>query len=400
MDEMSVDAIAVYLHSPQSSRLRFLDLRECKLSGRDAATLFESMGTQPDLRRDLRISLSGNPLETGHEAFVRAVTRDKCPSQVVMQLIDYHNEDNFQRLLDALARNTTVTDLDISRVSLPSEANEITCQALGRVFSLNTTLQYLDISGEETHLVASNLGSRLNTALYALKHNSALKVLRIENQRLGLQGASTLASVLEENKSLQQIHCEGNEISLQAFTVLVQSLERNKSVLYLPDMTKDRAWAQKRIDREVENLRDNNSSGLAAITSTKASVRRTLGKTISGQKYNTPRSPIGSMPAFNVHAAVGSLSDQWDREVARLNQYLTRNYNLAHGLPLESPSPLKVERSGTSADSITGIADLSLEKTPKAELDRQLGDPPDGQNDGSGDEGDDGESPLEMRNIG
>ena len=398
----SIDAIAVYLQSPQSTTLRFLELDECQLCGRDAATLFESVGTQPNQRRELRVSLSGNRLEQGHESFVKAILRDKCPSQVVMQCVDYQKESNFQRLLDAFARNTTVTYLDISRVSLPSDASEATCQALGRVLSLNTALEYFDISGEQTHLVASCLGKGLNAALSGLKQNTALRVLRIENQKLGLQGASTLASVLEENRCLQQVHCEGNEINLQAFTVLVGSLERNETLLYLPNMTKDRAWAQKKVDREVDNLRENNSIGLAAISTTKATVKRTLGKTVSGQKSNGSQASTGSLPAFDVRAAVGSLSDRWDRETARLHEYLTRNYNLSHGLPLNPSGPVDSSRPETSGSLKTAVQDLSLEKTPKAELDRQLGDATDGQeSDGLFEaSGDEGEVLLEMGKLG
>ncbi|KAL9104411.1 MAG: hypothetical protein Q9163_000616 [Psora crenata] len=405
LNEESIDAIAIYLQSPQSTTLRFLDVDECQLSGRDAATLFESMGTQPNQTRNLRISLSGNRLEQGHEAFVKAIRRDKCPSQVVLQSVDYQNEGNFQRLLDAFARNTTVNYLDLSRVSLPSDASEPTCQALGRVLSLNIVLEYLDISGEQTHLVASSLGNGLNAALHGLKQNGALKVLRVENQKLGLQGASTLASILEENSCLRELHCEGNEINLQAFTVLVRSLEHNRTLLYLPNMAKDRAWAQKKVDREVDNLRENSSPGLAAISSTKATVKRTLGRTISGAKPNAPRTSMGSMPDCDIQAAIGSLSEQWDHEVARLQHYLARNYTLVHGLPLGTTGPSDCRRPGTSASLATAIQDFSLEKTPKAELDRQLGDVadgrvPEGQANGSGDEGEDGDSPLEMGKVG
>ncbi|KAL9128221.1 MAG: hypothetical protein Q9217_003067 [Psora testacea] len=411
MNEESVDAIAIYLQSPQSITLRYLELDGCQLSGRDAATLFESMGTQPNQCRDLRVSLSGNRLEQGHEAFVKAIRRDKCPSQVVMQSVDYQNEGNFQRLLDAFARNTTVHYLDISRTSLPSDASESTCHALRRVLSLNTVLEYLDISGEQTHLVASSLGSGLNAALPGLKQNTSLRVLRIENQKLGLQGASTLASVLEENRCLQQLHCEGNEINLQAFTVLVGSLEHNETLLYLPNMTKDRAWAQKKVDREVDNLRDNSSAGLAAISSTKATVMRTISKTISGPKSNGSRTSTGSIPVFDIEAAIGSLSDQWDHEIARLHQYLSRNYKLTHGAAFDAPWPPDARRPGTSGSLATAIQDFSLEPTPKAELNRQLGGPldggvTDGPDDDSRDEGEEdedeeeGESPLEMGKVG
>ena len=402
LNEDSVDAIGVYLQSPQSNALKLLDLEQCQLSGRDAATLFESSATQPSETRDLRIVLSGNRIENGHDTFVEVIHRGKCPSQVILQMIDYQNERNFRRLLDAFAGNATIHHLDISRVSLPSDAARSTCEALERLLMFNPSLRYLDISGEQTHLVACTLGSGLNSALIGLAQNTSLQVLRVEHQKLGLQGVSTLASVLESNRTLREVHCEGNEINLQAFTVLVNSLERNETILYLPNMTTDRAWAQSKVNREVDSLKENSDSGSMTISATKATVKRTLGRTMTGQKANHARISSSSSSAYDVQAAVGSLSEQWDKEVARLQEYLSRNYSLAHGLPLEPPGPLDVYRPGTSGSLETAIREFSLDKTPKAEVNRQLGNASGAQTsegpvEGSGDEGEDPESPLEIR---
>ena len=402
LNEESVDAIGVYLQSPQSTALKLLDLEHCQLSGKDAATLFESSVAHPSDIRDLRIILSGNRIENGHDTFVDVIGRGKSPSQVVLQMIDYQNERNFRRLLDAFTNNTIISHLDLSRVSLPTDADKSTCEALGRLLFSNTSLRYLDISGEQTHLVACSLGSGLNSALMGLRHNTSLQVLRVENQKLGLQGASTLASVIEENRTLREVHCEGNEINLQAFTVLVNSLERNETILYLADMTADRAWAQKKVDREVDSLRESSESGPLTISSTKATVKRTLGRTMTGQRSNHTRSSSGSSNAYDVQAVIGSLSGQWDKETARLQGYLNRNYALAHDLPLEPPGPLDVYRPGTSGSLETAMREFGMDKTPKAEVNNPISHPPSAHQservvEGSGDEAEDAESPLEMR---
>ncbi|KAG8532064.1 uncharacterized protein KY384_003701 [Bacidia gigantensis] len=401
LNEESVDALAAYLQSSQSASLRSIDLDECQLSGKDAATLLES-SVMSSFPRDLRMNLSSNRLEHGHDALVEAIHHSKCPSQLILRMIDYQNEHNYQRLLDAVSVNIGLSYLDISQVTLPSDANIATCEALGRLFVSNNSLTFLDISGEQTHLVASSLGIGLNSALLGLKHNNTLQVLRIENQRLGLQGASTLASVLEENHSLSEIHCESNEITLQAFTVLVNSLERNETLMYLSDMEIDRAWALRKVDREAESLQDSAKAGSGAMSSTKATVKRTLGKTLSGQKADHKRVPSSSVPHADLQAALGSLSDQWDKEIARLQEYLARNYSLKEGLPLKSPGPLDFDRPGTSDSLETAIRDFSMEKTPRAEVDRQLEAPlVDGKEwdpfEGSEDDAEDAESPLELR---
>ena len=402
LNEESVDAIAIYLQSPQSAALRVLDIENCQLTGHDAATLFKSCGTQREEVRDLRVLLSGNKLENGHENFVNAIRQDHCPSQLVIQMIDYQNERNFRRLLDAFSFSTMVNYLDISKILLPSDADKATCESLNRLFTCNTSLRYLDISGEQTHLVASSLGPGLNYALLGLKKNRSLEVLRIEHQRLGLQGASTLASILEENTALREVHCEGNEINLQAFTVLVNSVKGNETILYLPDMAADRAWAQKKVDREVDSLRESTNTGTTTMSSTKATVKRTLGRTMTGQRSHHSRASSGSLPDYDVQGAIGSLSDQWDKEIALLQGYLTRNHHLAHGLPLEAPGVLNLDRPGTSSSLETAMRDFSLDRTPRAEVNRQLGEPLDGQEsegpiEGSEDEVEEADSPLEMR---
>ena len=215
-------------------------------------------------------------------------------------------------------------------------------------------------------------------------------MLRVEHQKLGLQGASTLASVLEVNDTIQEIHCENNEINLQAFTVLVNSLEHNKTLLYLSSMVMDRAWTQNKVHREIVNIRDTSSPSPVTrmSSSTKATVNRTwgrtIGKTIGSQRGFIPRnvdkrhSPKHSYTESDVKAAVGSLSQSWDRELARLQSYLQRNYNLAHGLPPEGP-PLEQplleadDQPETSESLATAVRGYSIDdRTPTGEPNRQL----------------------------
>ena len=374
LNEESVDALAVYLQSPKSSSLRSLNLDQCQISGHDAATLFEASKSSTVPVRELRINISSNRLVNGHEAFVDIIRQSRCPSEVVMQMIDYNDERLFRQLLDALSVNTSINYLDLSKTTLPSDATQATCESLGRIFAFNSALTYLDISGEQTHLVASNLGPGLNSALVGLQHNSSIQILRIENQRLGLQGANTLATVLGGNKTLKELHCENNEINLQAFTVLVNSLACNETILYLPEMMMDRAWTQQKIDREVDSLRENSNSGTGPVSSTKATVKRTLGRTMTGQKSNHQRTSSGSMAAADLEAALVSLSGRWEKEAARLQEYLSRNFRLAHGLPLEAPGTLALDRPGSAGSLETAMRDFSLEKTPKTEFNRQLGE--------------------------
>ena len=340
--------------------------------------------------RNMHINLSDNHLEQHHDALVDAIGRSCSPVRVTMQMMEYKKEKNFQRLIKAYSKNTTTQVLDISKLSLPTDAGDDTCEILHQLFTQNNTLKEIDISGEHTHIEAAQYGNGLNHALAGLKRNKTLRVLRVEHQKLGLQGASTLASVLEVNDTLQEIHCENNEINLQAFTVLVNSLEHNKTLLYLSSMVMDRAWTQNKVDREIVNIRDTPSPSPVTrmSSSTKATVNRTLGrtigKTIGSQRGFTPRngdkrqSPKHSYTESDIKAAVGSLSQNWDRELARLQSYLQRNYDLAHGLPpegahVEQPWLEADDRPETSESLATALRGYCIDdRTPTGEPDRQL----------------------------
>ena len=253
-----------------------------------------------------------------------------------MKMVEYQKEDHFRQLIQALQRNTTLIYLDISKASLPYDANEDTCEALQQMFARNKTLEVLDISGEHAHLEVAKFGIGLNHALTGLKHNTALRALHIEYQKLGMQGADTLSSVLESNKTLREIYCEHNDINLQGLTVLVNALQSNKTVLYLPAMTDERVTALHLLQREFEDVRADvkNTPGVKATNT----IRRGLAavkSSASASKTNILEKSLvtQSLTEQDNQDVMRALNDKWDRQVQRLERYLVRNYNLAHGLP-------------------------------------------------------------------
>lgn len=393
----TVDALVRYLMSRNSELLRILALDRCGLTSREAARLLTAMDRGSANPRDLHLDLSENRLEQHHDDLVTAVGRSYTPRHLTLQMMEYKDEINFQLLVEAFSKNVTTKILDISKLALPESASGDTCQILHELFTGNFVLEDIDISGENTHIDAVQYGNGLNHALSGLKHNKTLRILRIEHQRLRLQGASTLASVLEKNDTLLEIHCEKNEINLQAFTVLVNSLAHNTTLLYLPFMDSDRAWTQNKVDKEIDSIRDSPKSpgsqsmsfrnvtgtftGMAS--STKGTVNRTLGRTIGktlGSQRNFSARNIGKMAhpmighnEIDFKAAMGSLSQNWDREIAKLHDYLMRNHNLAHGLPLDGQPLLDVDRPATADSLATALRGVSIDdRTPIAELDRQL----------------------------
>jgi len=282
-----------------------------------------------------------------------------------MKMVDYQKEDHFRELVRAMRRNRTLKYLDISKASLPYDASDETCEELKAMFAENKALEELDISGEHAHLEVAKFGIGLNIALTGLKENKALKVLRIEYQKLGLQGANTLSSVLEQNTSLTQIYCEHNDINLQGFTVLLNGLQKNRSVLYLPTLDTDRETSLRIVKKEIESMKLD-----LEPESNKHSVRRTL-NSIAGHKTSSP-----SQPAYtpqDTQAAMQEMQDKWHRQLERLAQYLIRNINIARGVhpddisDTDDNSEYNITRPGT-ASSLAAILHLvTVDSTPSIE---------------------------------
>ena len=386
LNEADLQVLSAYLKSSQSETLRQLGLNHCNLTGGGVAELLHSMYRGVGNVRPINLHITKNKVEESHDSLVAAVTRSVTPCGITMQMLEYKREQNFQNFIGALANNTTLRYLDISKASLPYDADEDTCATLQTMFAQNRTLEELDISGEQAHLEVASLGIGLNRALLGLKQNESLRVLRIENQGLGLQGASTLATVLEENRGLQEVHCDNNDISLQAFTVLVRSLEENFTLLYLSEMADDRSKSLYKVIREVDNAREGNSIMNMAIPG-KATVKRTMGAVMTGQRSSSrsvvrPKAaPVPPLATKDAQAAMSVLEANWDREVSRLQSYLLRNYDLAHGRsfggtkePRKECDEEDVDRPTTADTSITAVQTTSMQATPTCEADLRLGE--------------------------
>ncbi|KAI1990264.1 hypothetical protein LOZ53_003261 [Ophidiomyces ophidiicola] len=376
VNEKTVDSIAAYLASKKSNKLRELRLDQCGLTGRDVATFLYFMVDDSGKPRNIHLHVSENRLHVDYSLLFGSIAQGKTPTHLTMRMMDFQKEDHFRQLIEALRKNKSLKYVDISKASLPYDAGPETCKALQVMFEENTTIEELDISGEYAHLDVARFGIGLNLALTGLKKNTTLKVLKIEHQKLGLQGANTLASVLEENDSLLEVHCDNNELNLQSFTVLVNGLRNNNTLLHLPCMTRDREHAMEKVRREIKSVntapKRRNSTTAAA-----GSFRRTVQAAVHSAGPNSTRltksnknrqtdvvpmlstSPSASAPdsEFNspqIQAMLQSLAEKWDLEDERLQCYLYRNYHLAQG----DMQPAE--------DNITDMQDTASDDRPKS----------------------------------
>jgi hypothetical protein len=351
--------------SDMSESLRILEMEQCNLTGSHVALLMRSMTRVAGVARNLQLHVSANRLEKGIGEIVNAIEENHTPSHLIVRMIEFAKEDHFKQLLQALRTNTTMRSLDISKASLPYDAGPDTCEALQLLFAENTTLEELDISGEQAHLEVTRFGIGLNQALTGLKKNSALKVLRIEYQNLGLEGANTLSSVLEENRCLTHIHCEHNDINLQGFTILVNAIAKNYAVLELPFFRDDQGQSMKRMSTSMKEYRRPSING--SSDHVKSSVRRTL------TAFGVAKPQKQEMTPQDLDAVVRVLAEKWEVQIQRLAMFLDRNRTIAAGIQgsnLDHEGLLSQEAMRpTTALSDRGILEQVLSNaTPKLEL--------------------------------
>lgn len=138
------------------------------------------MTEEPGKARELHLDVSENNIEQDLDDLTSAISNGVAPSSLTIRLIEFEREADFRKMVLALAHNNTIRHLDISRASLPSDASEDTCQALEWMFADNTTLEWLDISGEDSRLETTKLGVGINKALRGLQRNHTLRVLLVK----------------------------------------------------------------------------------------------------------------------------------------------------------------------------------------------------------------------------
>lgn len=371
----TVDAIATYLASDRSQNLRSIRLDQCGLTGEDVAMLMHSMCVMSSDPRNLHLYVNENRLDTGCSHIFKAIAKNQTPSHLSMRMIDFKKEEQFRHLVESLQKNTTLKFLDISKASLPYDASPETCQALQVMLEENESLEALDISGDNAHLDVARFGIGLNLALTGLKKNKSLKVLKIEHQKLGLQGANTLASVLEENNTLREVYCESNDINLQSFTVLVNGLQRNRSLLTLSCMDRDRAQSLQKVLREVDNVRLEINNNQASTIRRSFFAGRNVGLAQPGHRLRKPSPPSAPSPLEgspfanpNVELVLESLNNRWDLEVSRLQRYLQRNHNIARGIEdVDMDDSASDGRPGTAASIGTMLDNLKFDVAVSAD---------------------------------
>ncbi|THX10744.1 leucine rich repeat protein [Aureobasidium pullulans] len=429
LNENTIQALATYLKHQQSDTLRELYLDSAYMSGSDIATIMRATKRGSIEPRSLHLDISHNNITKDHDQLCKAIADGSTPTHITIRAIEYREESVFRHLINALRKNHSIRYLDISRTTLPSDANDDTSRALESLFAENSTLEELDISGEDSRLETSRFGVGLNQALNGLRHNTGLHVLRVQYQRLGLPGASMLAEVLKVNRTLRELHCEHNDIPLSAFTDMINALGKNTTLVYMPYLDESRLAALKHTETQVKHIRDEvpattaplrpsisappakplpSSSSSSTFRKGLANMKRTVNRSSSAAAPSFPSlapsprhtsSPLSSSRPFSpsktkvnnlsnspITAPIPSLTDQdiqaalrlvtesWDRQQYRLQQYLERNCCILHGVPTSMEIEEEAFERTTNVGTLSQLIEkVKLDSTPTAEKELDFG---------------------------
>ncbi|KAF3925538.1 hypothetical protein ABW21_db0201033 [Orbilia brochopaga] len=330
INSATVDALSAYLNSPASECLATLNLNNCGLKAGDLAVLLGCLAREDGKVRNLHLSVNRLQITPDHNKLVDAIKKGLSPRHLTISNVDYPDEETFRKLIRALTVNKTIEYLDLSQAYLPSDANSDTITALGELFAKNETLKHLNISGGYGRIEDGRLGTGLNHAFRSLDQNKTLKVLKVEQQRLGPQGAMVIAKMLESNTSLQEVHSSNNKFNLQGYTALVAACHNNHSIIALPGLDRDRKEQLTKLRNDLNKTVDAPeppSNRLSILTTLSALDRRrsvrSLRSLTSRNSNESEKAP--GLSEEQVDSAIKHLSTRWDDQDMLLMRALANN---------------------------------------------------------------------------
>lgn len=280
----------------EPSRFRKLVLNHCGITGAQAAKLLRAIGED----HGLELSLSGNPLERGIEDLAAAIAESKTPAGLIMDMVEFDEESNYILLIKALCKTKHLSLLSLVGTAPTPDPHE-PCnpgivQAFTQLFTENTSIRCLDISGFCDRLEDGQLSKGFGSSLASLIENKSLTHLRIRSQKLH-GDAGTLGRILKENTTLIAFDCQDNEYNFTSLQYLVSCLKENKKLLDFPFSKRDR-----------RNIWKNILAGLH--------IKSTHGGAISSS----------SGPLFKAQEAL--LADRFTKLFQEIDGYILRNRKL------------------------------------------------------------------------
>ncbi|KAF9963027.1 hypothetical protein BGZ70_007720 [Mortierella alpina] len=252
MTQSSLDVLDQYLRSAPR-HLRTLKLSRCELNWSDLVPVFKTI-CQVNTSTKFTLDVSQNPLfatERAVEDWALCVREAHVDVPFGIQATDMLIEDKaLQQVLEPMENATCFNELNIKGLyiasrppgleadsfdearlrTVPENASERSCRALGRILASNSTLLMLDVSGtvveppvikDVNHLgsetavrpgrAVGGFGGQLALALPELAQNSTLRILAIDNNGVGEDGMIEFFKAMRFNRGVRVLSCDGND---------------------------------------------------------------------------------------------------------------------------------------------------------------------------------------------
>ena len=240
-NKLGVSAAVILQALTRTSNLEVLDLDGSNLTGEVVEHLVSVIKNNSCLKQ---LYLSSNDFKSSVSAILRALKENSRLN--VLNLNDnVMTEEAAEDLADVIKNNTHLKQLCIENNKLGVSAAVI-LQALTRT----SNLEVLDLDGsnltgevvehlvsviknnsclKQLYLSSNDFKSSVSAILRALKENSRLNVLNLNDNVMTEEAAEDLADVIKNNTHLKQLCIENNKLGVSA-AVILQALTRTSNL--------------------------------------------------------------------------------------------------------------------------------------------------------------------------
>lgn len=321
-----------YLNSSASDCLRKLKLENTRICGADIGKLLQAMPRQDGHPRNMHFEVGRNRIEDGHESFLLAVRNGWTPRSFSLAETEYRNGWHFKSLLDSIRENTTIQQLDISKITIKEQLTPIQAEKISKsiylMVSRNWTLKKLNFSGCATAFEDNSvIDSNIQHLLSALTENKSLMFLDISHRDL-FKGGHHIAETIRKNDTLLEIRCDDAHVSLEDFTEVVDAVEGNFKITFFSDMEKSKQaslgdFLNLPASRKFEKRQ---SFPMLLISSVDRKIRDTRAKVPQAGRRSVQLQRV----AVKDNEEEATLA-AWTAQQLRLAGYLARNKKLEEG---------------------------------------------------------------------
>ncbi|KAJ3089728.1 hypothetical protein HK102_005664, partial [Quaeritorhiza haematococci] len=207
----------------------------------------------------------------------------------------------------------TAATTGVTRVNL---ASIDACNALGAMFSLNSTLRELIMRGRSD----AQWGPNLQVAFRMLRVNQSLAGLDVRGNGFGDAGAVSIADALRQNRGLRSLEIDDNDITTHGLLVLQSAVRHNPILVHCPAPKNDIAKQLGVLKSHLKHIKErrvrlqsmpnkNTPSDLGFVGGgLVANIGMGIGGPIGLPSYQPPPPMSSLLPTSPQHAAGNTVS--------------------------------------------------------------------------------------------